>query len=281
MQTRKWFKTAVVVIAAVAIIAVVGGAAYLKLSAAPYVAGSAAPELQPSDLPRLDERRIFFGHQSVGENILEGVTALDEAEGAGLPVVPVDSAEQLRTLSGGFIADYRIGKNGDPQSKFNSFNDMMRSGAGERVDIAMMKLCYSDFSATVTPRFIFEDYRDMMAALESDYPNVAFVYATVPLTESGGYKNMLRTQFNSLVRSELADKNIFDIADVEAASPQAVDMQQSFYGFSYESLRPEYSSDGVHLNAVGSERAARVFLVEASTALDQRADSGASSSTAP
>lgn len=260
MKTRKRLTTVVAALAAVAVIGVAGGAAYLKLSAPPFVAGSAATELQPGEGNQLEGRRVFFGHQSVGKNVLDGVRALPENDRARLSVVGVDDSGALQPLEAGYIADARLGKNGDPQSKFRAFSEYLRSGVGDEVDVALMKLCYLDFSATTNPRALFNDYRSTMQALESEYPDVSFIYATVPLTESAGYKNVLRTEFNSLVRSELADRNIFDIAYLESSSEASSGSVDSFYGFPSESLRPEFSSDGAHLNGVGSERAARGFV---------------------
>lgn len=267
---RLWF--AALALAGVAVVAVAGGAVYLKQSSAPFVAGGQTTETDPAQLAGLEGHRIFFGHQSVGRNILEGVHALEANERAGLPIVTVEEPGALGSLQGGYIANAVIGKNGDPASKFKAFNDYMRSGVGDQVDVALMKLCYLDLKATANPHEIFREYRDTMQTLEADYPNVKFIYTTVPLTTDAGfkssYKNTLRTEFNSLVRSQLADKRVFDIAYLETASPEGASEPQSLLGFSYESLRPEYSSDGSHLNAAGKERAAHAFIAELSRTID-------------
>ena len=47
---------------------------------------------------------------------------------------------------GGFVRHAFIGENGKPLLKIQDFDARMRSGIGEQVDVAMMKLCYVDIT---------------------------------------------------------------------------------------------------------------------------------------
>src|SRR5882724_12988489 len=81
-----------------------------------------------ADLQRLSHERVYFGHQSVGANILQGVKELSGATG-----VPV------------FIKDEFVPENGDPKRKLESFKKSV--GAGSRYDVALVKFCYVDIDA--------------------------------------------------------------------------------------------------------------------------------------
>ena len=90
----------------------------------------------------LQDKRVVFGHQSVGANILSGVQGL--ATRAAIDFRVTGS----RDLSAsGHIVHFPIGQNGDPASKMKDFAAAFRSGAKD-VDVAMMKLCYLDFDGS-------------------------------------------------------------------------------------------------------------------------------------
>ena len=58
----------------------------------------------------------------------------------------------------------------------------MRSGLGQHVDVAMMKLCYVDINSGTDVDALFATYRTTMAALQREVPGVTFIHVTVPLT---------------------------------------------------------------------------------------------------
>lgn len=227
----------------------------------------APPVPQPTangaaDLRVFAQKRIFFGHQSVGENILSGVRSVYESAGGPAPTYreTADAGKLDHGGAPGVLVHAAIGANGDPASKIAEFDRIIRSGMGDRVDVALIKLCYVDFDRFSDPMSVFEKYRNTMAALERDFPNVKFIYTTAPLMTEGQLPNWQRTRFNSLVRTELKNKTVFDIAGLEATSQSGHHATQSMLGLGYESLLPEYSTDGGHLNAVGAERTARALL---------------------
>src|SRR4051812_13036767 len=67
----------------------------------------------------LSTTRVFFAHQSVGANIVDGMQAL-KAEGMGpnLRVMELAASDQL---GNGFFAHAKLGTNGDPKGKTDAF----------------------------------------------------------------------------------------------------------------------------------------------------------------
>src|SRR3989454_12732065 len=94
------------------------------------------PLLAPSISPAAAEPRIYFGHQSVGANILQGVKEL----GVSLS-----------------IKDEFLAENGEPLRKLQNFKAAV--GEGSRFDIALVKFCYVDVNADTDARALFERYR--------------------------------------------------------------------------------------------------------------------------
>ena len=87
-------------------------------------------------LERLARLKIFFGHQSVGGNILG---ATPDVAAAGVAPEIVESENSV--ASGPLILHSYIGRNGDPLGKLAEFDRIIRSGVGDSVDIAVFKFC--------------------------------------------------------------------------------------------------------------------------------------------
>ena len=138
-------------------------------------------ELTEAAKSELAARRIFFGHQSVGDNIMDGVADLvRDQPGLGLRIVGIDEA---RRLDGGFLAHGHIGRNEEPATKTDEFARLLdEEGLASRIDIAFHKYCYVDFGQSTDVAALFEHYRTTMARLRASFPAVIFVHVTVPLT---------------------------------------------------------------------------------------------------
>src|SRR5690606_13219380 len=86
----------------------------------PMVAASsdiadASLSLTDEQWERLASKRIFFGHQSVGENIISGIRILEEdASGPRLRILSADTPE---AATGPGLIEAFIGQNGSPASK--------------------------------------------------------------------------------------------------------------------------------------------------------------------
>jgi hypothetical protein len=239
------------------------------------IQGTPAPTISAAELNTVDRTRVFFGHQSVGENVLSGVPAVYASQDLEAP--PIERGGTQPGPAGGFISHELIGENDKPLLKIEDFDKIMRGGMADRVDVAMMKLCYIDITSSTDVDAVFARYRDTVRALQRDYPNVAFVHVTLPLTTEptikakvktmlggsdrfGQAENAVRERYNTLIRNEFESDHIFDLAAIESTAPDGKQDARSHNGQQYFSMYNEYASDLGHLNAVGSEIAATAFL---------------------
>ncbi|MGB7964370.1 MAG: hypothetical protein WCF12_15620 [Propionicimonas sp.] len=231
-------------------------------------------EISNQDLASAAGERVFFGHQSVGMNVLDGVPLVYEAHGMATPPIISTPAP---SLDGGFIEHAYIGENTKPQTKIVAFDAAIRGGVAERADVAFMKLCFVDFNSDTDVEALFAQYRETMAALERDYPDVTFLHVTTPLTTESGWKaqikrllgrpdanradNVVREQYNSLMRQEYGDNGrLFDLAALESTTPDGTRVTGQYEGSTYYALAGDYASDSGHLNALGSSVAAAELL---------------------
>ena len=214
-------------------------------------------------------KRIVFGHQSVGENILEGVRELATASGVNYSVQETRSPP---TEPG--ITHFRIGQNGDPLSKIRDFGTAIDAGAADGADVAAMKLCYLDFNAATDVRRVADAYIGMLEALSARHPQTRFVAITAPLmvTQTGPkawvkkalgkqpaqlIENAKRAEFNAFLRERFgASGRLFDLARAEAWSAPLLELG----GQPIESLNPILTDDGGHLSATGRALIAPIFL---------------------
>lgn len=269
-------------LAAAAVLAVTGGAVWAVTSLPTSKEGlmtsqhgvTVAPGIATQDLARVAGTRVFFGHQSVGMNILDGVRGVYAAHGMTVPAIGEGRTQP--GADGGFIDHAFIGENGDPLLKIRDFAAKMRSGAGRQVDVAMMKFCYVDINAGTDVHAVFDSYRTTMAALAQQFPRVTFVAATVPLTAEPGLRskvksiltgndtsaadNVAREKLNALIRHEYAGEHLFDLAAAESTTPDGHRVTGSFHEQDYDALYSGYAADIGHLNAVGAHIAAIAWL---------------------
>lgn len=239
-----------------------------------------------AQLETVSRSRVFFAHQSVGQNLLDAVPSVYAASNLAAPNLINDAAEV--STPHGFILDEVIGTNGDPLGKLAAFDRKLRSGLGETLDVAMVKLCYMDFDAQTDVNAIFDSYKQTMAGLAHDYPRVRFVYTTVPLMadrdligrlkalfgraqEFDPAHNAARERYNALIRAEFGTTGrLFDIAAVEAAGDGNTLRFRSSAGGEFLAMDPALSSDGGHLNSDGAVLVASNWLSVVATAAPTR-----------
>jgi hypothetical protein len=224
----------------------------------------------------LNTKTIFFGHQSVGDNIMQGVRDLmARDQRLKLNIVDSDSPE---TVSGPAFIESHIGENQKPQSKDKAFRTIMEKGIGLKGGIAMYKYCYVDIDSSTVVRQMFENYREGIAGLKQLYPMLKIVHITVPLTTvesktkawakailgkpTSRDANIKRNHFNNLLRQTYGNTDpIYDLAEAESTRP---DGTRSFFMQGSERifvLAPELTTDGGHLNEAGSRAAAQRLLL--------------------
>jgi len=237
--------------------------------------GTAASDITADDLAKVSRTKVFFGHQSVGMNVLDGVRGVYGARGMAAPTIGQGGTQPGK--DGGFVDHAFIGENEKPLLKVQDFDAKMRSGIGPRVDVAMMKLCYVDITSKTDIGALLAMYRETIAALERDFPKVTFVHVTVPLmTEQGQLsklksrltgnsrygpaENAARERLNALIRPEYAGKQLFDLAAVESTAPDGSRAVGTYQGQRYYRLYDGYASDSGHLNGEGARVAATTWL---------------------
>src|SRR5947207_3412782 len=120
-----------------------------------------------SDLETLCHLRVFFGHQSVGRNVLDGVTRISKETASTVRVIPTSVAD----AEGAWLAESPIGENGDPLGKCDAFRAGLERLRGN-VDVALMKFCYVDFESQLSPDEIFQRYSQTIRNLKTRYPAV-------------------------------------------------------------------------------------------------------------
>jgi hypothetical protein len=237
-------------------------------------AGAAAARAADTDLrtelERLAHRRVFFGHQSVGANVLEGI-----AELAARAAVPVRLGEA-------FLAE-----NGKPLLKLESFEHALAQQSAP-VEIALMKFCYVDFGADTDAAALFARYEASIERLRARYPGTVFVHVTAPLTTPpagpkawlkrllgrapyGTVENLRRGEYNALLRAAYQGREpIFDLARLESTAPDGRAVAVQWQGRAAPAMDPAYSDDGGHLNATGRLRAARELISVLAALPDRR-----------
>jgi hypothetical protein len=226
---------------------------------------------------KLSQKKIYFGHQSVGFNIIDGIKdVMKENPQIKLNIVESSNPSDFTTP---LIAHSRVGKNTDPQSKCDAFADVMEMGLGDKTDIAFFKFCYVDIFPDTDVNRVFAEYKKTMSALRSKYPRTTFVHFTIPLTvlQTGpkawvkkiigrpinGYDdNIKREQFNEKLRKEYNGREpIFDLSTIESTTPEGLRATFQKDGKLYPYLVTDYTDDGGHLNGQGRCIVAEQLLI--------------------
>jgi hypothetical protein len=234
-------------------------------------------EVSDTTWQSLATKRIFFGHKSVGTNIMDGVADVLRDE----PRIGLRVADGEGALAGGGVAFAHgsVGKNGDPALKTDDFARLIEGPLGGKVDVAFHKYCYADVTEKTDVAAVFGYYRTTMARLSAEFPGVTFVHVTVPLVRvqsgpramlklllgqnPGRYgANFARERFNDLMRDAYRGKEpLFDLAAIESTRPDGSrEAIQSGKRSGY-ALVPAYTMDNSHLNEVGRRRVAEELLV--------------------
>ncbi|HEX2781683.1 MAG TPA: SGNH/GDSL hydrolase family protein [Gemmatimonadaceae bacterium] len=234
-------------------------------------------DVTSAEWDRLARRRIFFGHQSVGDNLMEGVARVVAADQRIR--LRVEKRDQADFTDGPALVHTLIGRNYEPESKSAAFLDAL---AGAEVpDVALYKFCYVDIGPKTDPDTLFAEYARTVDRAQSLHPELTIVHVTVPLmtarpaTGLKGFarrllgrgpspeieNNVKRNRYNALLRARYAGSApVFDLARIESTRP---DGSRSYFlrgADTIYTLAPELTTDGGHLNELGQRRAAERFL---------------------
>ena len=209
------------------------------------------------DLRLIRGVRVFFGHHSVGRDILDGL---------------FDIARRLRSHL--LLEGAPLGKNGDPLGKISDFEHRAQR---ERCDVAMMKLCYVDVRPDTNVDAIVDAYARSVARLRAARPGMRIIHVTPPLhARQMDLKARANRMLGRVVWEDHANKKRLELADeLRAAFPR-----EPFFDLARtESTRldgtreihvvddrqvpmlwPGFTVDGGHLNAAGKRAAASAFV---------------------
>ncbi len=227
-------------------------------------------------LERLLNKRIYFGHKSVGYNILQGIQEIKDKDARFQRLAVVEMEPENRAafdLPG--IYHQQNGKNGFPKGKCDAFKHfLMENENGSHLDIAFFKFCYVDFAPDTNVPEIFGYYVETMESIKKSFPNLTLVHFTVPLMAhrwggrsiirnftKGDQANVIRNEFNRMLIDKYGDREtIYDLAALESTYPDGKRESFKENGREYYSLIRDYTHDGGHLNATGRYYAARQLL---------------------
>ncbi len=233
-----------------------------------------SPEMS-NEIEIINKENIFFGHRSVGENIIQGVREIISKNNTRkLVILKMDSINQIPEK---YFLDANIGSNGDPKSKINDFNRIVNLLAPKDLNIAMMKLCYADIKDETNLNEVFKYYSSVIDSIKLKYPNLIIIHFTVPFTSQRTFlmsikdfikgrpnnsqlDNVARNKYNLLLLSKYSQNEIFDLAKIESTNPNGKREEFNYQGKVYNSLINDYSIDGGHLNEEGRRIIAEKFI---------------------
>ncbi|MFT3840589.1 MAG: SGNH/GDSL hydrolase family protein [Myxococcaceae bacterium] len=229
-------------------------------------------------LELISKKKVFFAHQSVGQNLVDGVTKLAFDEHVMLRVVPYKPG----ALSEPGLVHAQNGVNGQPETKLKGFGELLSQTEG--ADLAAMKLCYVDFTPDTDAAALFAKFKAAHDEVKQKHPGLKVMVITTPLTTvqrglkaalknklgGGAYgerENVKRHQFNELIRKEYQGKEpFFDLAALESGSGTAACTFERD-GQTWPCLRDEITDDGGHLNANGQRQLATAWVAALAEAL--------------
>lgn len=226
---------------------------------------------------KLSQKKIYFGHQSIGLNIIDGIKdVMRKNQQIKLNIIETSNPSDF-TMP--LFAHSCVGTNTDPKSKCDAFAGFMETGLGNKADIAFFKFCYVDFLPDTDINKVFTEYKNTMSFMRSKYPQTTFVHITTPLStlQTGpkawvkkiigkpiyGYDdNVKRDQFNEkLCKEYIGIEPVFDLSSIESTAPDGSRAEFQKDGELYPYFVADYTSDGGHLNERGRRIVAEQLLI--------------------
>jgi hypothetical protein len=212
-----------------------------------------------ADLETLRGAKVFFGHQSVGVNILDGLATLSRE--AGIPVQ---------------IGEAGVGANQHPLSKFDDFARHAESVPPGSLQLMLVKLCFADFEPNTDVAPMIEAYRSAVERVRKAQPGVRIVHITPPLFATpSGLKTRIKRMLGKALWEEQANAKsaafreqllaafpgepTFDLAALESLRPDGTREQCEVDGKKVAMLWPGFASDSGHLNEIGKRVVAKAF----------------------
>jgi lysophospholipase L1-like esterase len=240
-----------------------------------------APYTAISDIPgskweELAQKKIYFGHRSVGNNIIDGIKDLIKANSQ----IKLDMVAPTGTFNSkvGFFMHSMIEQDASPQKIAADFQKLKNEVIRQDFDIVLLR--FTPFYNNKEMTEILGDYNDSLNQLKNNYPKTMFVHTTFPLNRSKTtWKtwikkligkndiweyagNIKANEFNEHLRKKYYGKKpLFDLAKFESTYPNGERETFSLYGKEYFQLVSDYTYDGVHLNEKGRKIVAEQLLL--------------------
>lgn len=233
--------------------------------------------------------RIFFGHQSVGLDIVDGMAEIDKED--SLISLNIVETRDISDLPRAAFAHWKIGRNTRPESKIRAFKKIILESPAGAVDIALMKFCYIDISNGTDVESLLENYSRSISELQNARPDIVFVHVTVPIESMPKSlpgmartmakmflrrptvveDNAARQDYNQLLRSRYQGREpVFDLALFEALDRNGeVTFVRSNRG-SIQFMDRRKTTDGGHLNEIGKRFLGEQLLVFLAEQLSER-----------
>jgi hypothetical protein len=244
--------------------------------------------ISPLQWQTLSQKKIFFAHMSVGNNILEGVQdVLQKHPEVSLSIIKTHDPAEMQMPA---FYHTQLGHNTKPLFKIESFGSLLNRIQSTAPDMVLMKFCYVDIFHNTDVDILFTAYQKAIYDQKEKMPCTAFLHCTVPLKSSPkslkikckeliktllGRPNYIdanfrRSQFNEMIRKTWPAEQVFDIAQIESTTPEGYLCCKIKRGQKIPFLCSNYTTDGGHLNDVGSQRVGEQFLIFLANAASQR-----------
>lgn len=211
------------------------------------------------DLATLHGARVFFGHHSVGQDILDG---LDELSRECRIDVRIDEAP--------------VGENTRPLGKFEDFAKRGERDPSDGTQVMVMKLCYVDITPRTDVDELVRGYVQAVERVKKARPAVRIVHVTPPLCARPtdvksklnrtlgravweDQANAKRLAYGKKLRETFPGDPFFDLSAVESTRPDGSLEEYEVDGKPVPMMWPGYTRDGGHLNEEGKRVAAKAF----------------------
>jgi hypothetical protein len=182
-----------------------------------------------------DNLHIAYGHTSHGSQIITGMNNLDTFMG-GTGLYKWNDGVENGALD---IDDYFMsGDLGNPDRTTwaDRTREYLNNNNNSEINVVMWSWCGQVSSATEDD---INTYLNLMNQLESDFPNVSFVYMTGHLDGSGlmGNLHLRNEQIRNFCKTN--SKILFDFADIECYDPDG-----NYFGDKIPNDNCDYDTDG-------------------------------------
>ena len=217
--------------------------------------GSLVQIIPQAYLDQARQLKVLFCHASVGGTVMNGMVGrngLADKNPERYRITRQQNADATWFDTNVGIID--ISHTGWPLngSKILGFDNHIRDlgyGAPLRANVAFMKYCYIDWQTGTDVQQRWDEYRMAMEALETDFPDITFVWWTTAVNTAGDAGDV-REAFNDLLREYCINKGkiLFDLADIESHDAQG---NPCYDDIGAEGLYAGYAVDGAHPKGVG------------------------------